>query len=779
MRTRSLIEQAKGMLAERLGCDPESAFGILSTRSQETNVPLVRIAADIVAAAPSLEPVAVEEPHHPEPSQAEPGLRRSGAEATLPEPETKRSIGLAENRQAPELRAVTGLRRGRMTKPLSMTASRNLRLAIAAMSAASDTDELVSAIVTVGLKEYQGAAAALFVAEPDGALRMLGCHGWPAQAVSDWHRVPSAVNTTVAQAVRTGAPVLLDGFTEHEFVLIGPGQSRVVFPIATGDRIVGALQFGWPVGRRFGEAMRLYLAHLAEAAGRAVSQIWTAAVAGEAAATTGDLTWIQTVLDGMHCQAHLLSPLRDRDGSVIDFVVEAVSGVSDAVTHTGVGRRLLDAHPQLATNGVFASYVEVLAHGGPWQRPPASEEVVANGRKRRILVSRRASRVGGAVLASWDRLDEVIGKEQHLARLEALGGFGWAEWDLNTGEGRWSAGMYRLLGRDPSREPPPFESLTDLVEPSDRKRVEQFVAEVIAGRDSVADARVRNNESKWVRFFCEARPANVPYETIYLLAQDISDRYAREQHLRSLQSRAAAGRLRLASQQDLTARLVDLLYPKERFSLTLPGVRVAGRHFLPESEVPLRADFCDAAELPDGSVMMLVGDMFGAGMAAAATAVRLVRPVLALGMAETPLTRILEVINTDLRRDEDPSLASLIIARFDPLSGELRMASAGHLPPILLSRKAHPPRFGSAGVGPALGLMEHAEYSEVTTHLGPDEAIVFYTDGVIDRHRPEPLEHLAEALDRGFKKGGAATLPDLPVPKGSDEACLAVLAVED
>src|SRR5688572_13645085 len=53
MHTRGLIEQAKGMLAERLGCDPESAFRILSTRSQETNTPLVRIAADMVAALPS------------------------------------------------------------------------------------------------------------------------------------------------------------------------------------------------------------------------------------------------------------------------------------------------------------------------------------------------------------------------------------------------------------------------------------------------------------------------------------------------------------------------------------------------------------------------------------------------------------------------------------------------------------------------------------------------------------------------------------------------------
>jgi Stage II sporulation protein E (SpoIIE)/ANTAR domain len=773
MHTRGLIEQAKGMIAERLGCDPESAFRILSTRSQETNTPLVRVAADMVAALPAELP---------------PGASKRASER-VPDKAGASSIGLADPRapahEAPELRTITGLDRRAKAPALSMTANRALRLAIAAMDAASDLAELTRAVATVGLKGQPDAAVAIFATEPDGAIRLLACHGWPARAASDWRRVPSSVNTSVAHVLRTAAPLVLDGMTEHDFVLVGPGVARLTFPLAIEDRMVGALVLAWPTPRRFGEALRLYLAHLAVAAGRVINGLWPAVVADDAAAITTDLDWVRAVLDGAHGNAYLLNPVRDRDGSVVDFRIEAVSG---AVGESVLGRRLLDVNPLLADNGVFAAYVDVLARGQTWQRPAATEQTIINGRKRRTVVTRRASRVGGAVLGSWERLDEMISKEQHLARLEAFGGLGWAEWDLTTGEGRWSAGMYRLLGKDSNREPPPFEALPDIADPADRGRAERFVAEVATGRDGVVDIRVkdcgaRNGEVRWLRLFCEAQPVNVPQKTIYLLAQDISDRYAREQHLRSLQSRAAAGRLRLASQQDLTARLVDLLYPKETVALSVPGVSVRGRHFLPDTELPLRADFCDAVALPGGSVMMLIGDMFGAGLTAAATAVRLVRPVLALGLAGVPLTRVLEVLNRDLRRDEEPSMASLMLAKFEPLSGELRYTSAGHLPPILLKRGTgagtYKPHLLSGNGGPVLGLIEDATFIEFSAHLEPGDAVVGYTDGVVDRRQVNPLASLATSFLKGYREGGPEALLALQVPQVTDEACVAVLKVDD
>jgi hypothetical protein len=50
MISRAVIEQAKGILAERLGCDPQTAFNALTRWSQTRNVPVARLAADLVAA---------------------------------------------------------------------------------------------------------------------------------------------------------------------------------------------------------------------------------------------------------------------------------------------------------------------------------------------------------------------------------------------------------------------------------------------------------------------------------------------------------------------------------------------------------------------------------------------------------------------------------------------------------------------------------------------------------------------------------------------------------
>lgn len=760
MRTRGLIEQAKGMLAERLGCDPESAFSLLSARSQETNVPLVRIAADLVGAMPT---------DLPQPPEPQPPDESAAMDLTHPSAETGHRL---------QLHTITEL--DRRTKPpaLSATANRDLRLAIAALDAATDTDELVRALVTVGLKDQPDAAAALFFAQPDGALRMLSCHGWPAQAMGEWRRLPSSINTAVGHAVRTAAPVLLDGHAPHEFVLVGPPSDvRLVFPLSIGGRVVGAWQFAWPKAtRRIGAATKWYLSHLAVAAGRALGRLLPAGIA-ELGVT--DLDWVRAVLDAMHGQAHLLVPLRNPDGEVIDFTIEAVSADAAESDKSVVGRRLLDAYPHLSDNGVFAGYIEALTHGRVWQRRSSHEETIVHDRKRRILVSRRASRVGGAVLASWDRLDETISRDRHLARLEAFGGFGWAEWDLNTGDARWSAGMCRLLGKDPTRDPPAFAALTDLVDSADQPRMERFVAEATSGRDSVVDVRVKSGEEvRWLRLFCEAQSAGVPQKNIQLLAQDVTDRYAKEQHLRSMQSRAAAGRLRLASQQDLTARLAHVLYPQETVSLSTDAVTVSGRHYFGDSDNLLHADFFDAVELPDGNILMLVGDMFGAGVMAAATAVRVIRPVIAMGIAGTPLTRILEVLNTDLRRDEDPALASLLLANFDPLTGELSFSSAGHLPAIWLRHDLTQPRLLSGGIGPVLGLIEKPEYQLDKTALTSGDAIVLYTDGVIDHHQVNPLQALQNQLEQRYRDGGIRALLEVPPDKIVDEACIAVLEVQ-
>jgi serine phosphatase RsbU (regulator of sigma subunit) len=465
---------------------------------------------------------------------------------------------------------------------------------------------------------------------------------------------------------------------------------------------------------------------------------------------------VKSILDGVSGDAHLLVPLHDRGGAIADFLIEAASR-SAADSHPSVlGRRLLDTAPQLAANGVFDAYVKVAADGATW-------ESVEDG------VKRRAIRIRGAVLASWEPAD--ADGTQRLSRLEAMGGFGWAEWDLESGDTSWSTGMSRIFGRV-NKAPVPFEGLLKLIEEPYVARMQAFQAELLAGRDSVVELRLTAScSSRWVRLFCEAPRSSGRGKRIQMLAQDVSERYAREERLRSVQSQAAAGRLRLASEQELTTRLAQMFYPSPRVEVGGPRARIVGQHRRPGAGLLLQADFCEAVQLPGGRMVAVIGDVFSTGTAGAATAMRLIRPVIALARSGLRLKRILEVMNTELREDRDPSLASLLLTVLDPATGHFEWASAGHLPPILLHDKTS--RQLSGATGPLLGLTE-ASYVQRRVRLQPGDAVLCYTDGLVDQAAEHPLAQLEEVLAQTHRSGGVEALLSSELPRPDVEACLLI-----
>jgi hypothetical protein len=725
MRARGLIEQAKGMLAERLGCDPEAAFLVLSAQSQQTNTPLTSVAADIVGRPPNAEPSA-------------------GAKA--PEP-----ILPADLASSPELQAVTDHRQGSLPRHLA----RALRLAMAALDTAGNLDELVRALTAAGLPEEKDTAAALFAAEADGALRLLASAGLPPQIANTWRKMPPSVNTAVASAVRTGRQVVTDRSSADDYVFIGPGTASMVFPLISDRQVVGALMFAWPDGRRLTEQTRHRLCLLAVEGARAASRMWPA-FATDSAGTAIDLGWVRSILDGVSGEAHLLSPLRDRNGAITDFLIEAASRGAAQSDPSVLGRRLLDTAPQLAADGVFDAYVKVLTDGVTW-------ESIVDG------VRRRAIQIRGAVLASWEPID--ADGTQRLSRLEAMGGFGWAEWDLESGEASWSTGMSRIFGRV-NKAPVAFDGLLRLIEEPHVARMQAFQAELLGGRDSVVELRLTANcGSRWVRLFCEAPKRSGRGKRIQMLAQDVSERYAREARLRSVQSQAAAGRLRLASEQELTTRLAQMLYPSPRVEVGGPNARIVGQHWRPGSGLLLQADFCEAVQLPGGRMVAVIGDVFSTGTTAAATAVRLIRPVIALARSGLRLKQILEVMNTELREDRDPSLASLLLTALDPATGVFEWASAGHLPPILLHDKTS--RQLTGAIGPLLGLTE-AGYVQRRVRLRPGDAVLCYTDGLVDQAAEHPLVQLEDVLAQTHRMGGVEALLSSELPRPDVEACLLV-----
>jgi PAS domain-containing protein len=459
MRGRALIEQAKGLLAGTLDCSPEVAYQHLSRLSQHENRRLVEVAARILGTAL---PAGLGDPQPAPPADA-----RGFDPATYLATPDEAGGGLP-----PETPGAT---------TLSAEARVRLQTAASAVEAAPSLAELAERLLAEGVGALAADAVVIYLAEPDGALRMASCAGLPAQVASDWQRIPSAVPTVLGAARRTGRPQWFSGDNPHGYLLVGAGAARAGLPLHHAGRTFGVLEPIWREPREFPAADRAYLVALAAAvAGR----IWRLSrLVADVLAAPGH--WLQSALDAVAAPVLLLAPVRDGTGLVTDFAIDFASAQAGQPygQEPGdlVGARLLDVRPTLAVAGVFEAYRQALLTGVPWQRAAQTETVLVGGVARQALVSHSAVRLGDGLLASW-QVHDAEAELDRVAVVEELGQLGYAEWDLATGALRWSAGLYRIVERSPSRGPLSLDEITSLVLPEDLPEVEREVRALVAQR---------------------------------------------------------------------------------------------------------------------------------------------------------------------------------------------------------------------------------------------------------------------------------------------------------
>jgi diguanylate cyclase (GGDEF)-like protein/PAS domain S-box-containing protein len=84
--------------------------------------------------------------------------------------------------------------------------------------------------------------------------------------------------------------------------------------------------------------------------------------------------------------------------------------------------------------------------------------------------------------------EEVRRSEAHLAEAQALTGIGSWEWDVHSGEARWSVEGYRILGRDPAKFEATFDAYMEHIHPDDRERVAAMAESVTKPGSSGAGA---------------------------------------------------------------------------------------------------------------------------------------------------------------------------------------------------------------------------------------------------------------------------------------------------
>ncbi|MBT2467014.1 SpoIIE family protein phosphatase [Streptomyces sp. ISL-66] len=173
-----------------------------------------------------------------------------------------------------------------------------------------------------------------------------------------------------------------------------------------------------------------------------------------------------------------------------------------------------------------------------------------------------------------------------------------------------------------------------------------------------------------------------------------------------------------------------------------PGLEVSHR-YLPASDVnEVGGDWYDVLPLARGKAALLIGDVMGHGIAAAAVMGRLAASVRALARLDLPPVRLLHQLEAVLGDLTEPMLATFLYVVCDPATGQCTVTRAGHPPPALVLpdgtvRLLDTPPGVPLGVG-------GVSFTPTDFTLLPGSLLVLYTDGLIEARGHDLDERLAE-----------------------------------
>jgi PAS domain S-box-containing protein len=195
----------------------------------------------------------------------------------------------------------------------------------------------------------------------------------------------------------------------------------------------------------------------------------------------------------------------------------------------------------------------------------------------------------------------------------------------------------------------------------------------------------------------------------------------------------------------------------------IEGLEIAARYLPAGRGAAVGGDWYDALERPDGRVALVVGDVVGHGLRAAAAMGQLRNAFRAYALAESSPAEVMARINMLVTTGGEETMATALYLVLDRESGEVRFASAGHPPPLVLGPDGV--SFLEGGRSVPVGAAVPGAFQEARAVLPSGASLLLYTDGLVER-RDTPLEERLDALVDAAEQA----------ERGLESLCDAVLA---
>ena len=172
----------------------------------------------------------------------------------------------------------------------------------------------------------------------------------------------------------------------------------------------------------------------------------------------------------------------------------------------------------------------------------------------------------------------------------------------------------------------------------------------------------------------------------------------------------------LAAAREVQQQLIPASLP------TVPGLHIEAA-YLPAEEVA--GDFYQVIEQPDGSALIVVGDVSGKGLKAAMTGTLAIGALRTLAVENLSPAELLRRLNRQICEAKNGGFITCCCARIDP-QGTVTLANAGHLAPYSDGAEIEVPS------GLPLGLLLELDYSEIQFELAPGRTLTLVSDGIVE-----------------------------------------------